>query len=143
MLKQPIIFKELPFDYGHRVFGHPTKCGSLHGHRGIAVVYAQGDLDSLGRVIDFSVLKERIGGWVDEFWDHTTILYREDLELISAISPVKAYKPLFILPTNPTAENLAQYLLDEVCPKLMEGTGIEIVKVQMWETPTSCAEVVK
>jgi 6-pyruvoyltetrahydropterin/6-carboxytetrahydropterin synthase len=144
MAKQPIIFKDLPFDAGHRVMMHESKCRSPHGHRWVARVFAQGKkLDEVGRVIDFSVLKEKIGAWIDLNWDHAFIVNQDDAQLIKALNSVDAYKPIFILPSNPTVENMAQYLLDKVCPKLMKGTGINIVKVQMWETPTSSVEVIK
>jgi 6-pyruvoyltetrahydropterin/6-carboxytetrahydropterin synthase len=99
-----------------------------------------GSLDSLGRVIDFSVLKERIGGWIDDNWDHTTILSSEDVTTIQALKNLPRKKELFILPYNPTAENLAKYLLWEVCPKLLKGAGVIVYKVVFRETDNCYAE---
>ena len=76
--------RKIHFCYGHRVMNHESKCATLHGHNGIIWVHATPikGLDQLGRVIDFSVLKEKVGGWVDTYWDHTMILYEEDTKTI-------------------------------------------------------------
>jgi 6-pyruvoyltetrahydropterin/6-carboxytetrahydropterin synthase len=44
------------------------------------------------------------------------------------------------LPYNPTAENLAKYLLWEVCPKLLKGAGVIVYKVVFRETDNCYAE---
>lgn len=128
--------RKVHFCYGHRVMNHESKCATLHGHNGIVWIHAspiQG-LDTLGRVIDFSILKEKIGGWIDTHWDHTTILYEKDTQSIELMSKMPQYKKLFILPTNPTAENLADYLLKVVCPQELKDTSIIVHKIVFWET---------
>jgi 6-pyruvoyltetrahydropterin/6-carboxytetrahydropterin synthase len=45
-----------------------------------------------------------------------------------------------VLPYNPTSENMATYLLQEVCPKLLAGTGVTATKVVIWESDESFAE---
>jgi 6-pyruvoyltetrahydropterin/6-carboxytetrahydropterin synthase len=47
---------------------------------------------------------------------------------------------LFLLDSNPTAENLADYLLREVAPEALAGTGVQVVKVVLWESESSFAE---
>jgi 6-pyruvoyltetrahydropterin/6-carboxytetrahydropterin synthase len=98
-------------------------------------------LDSIGRVIDFSVLKERLGGWIDERWDHTFIVNHEDWEVMQALEAVSRKKPYFIAEWNPTAENMASYLLHTVAPRVLSGTGITVRKVQLWETENCFVEV--
>ena len=133
--------RRLEFDYGHRVFKHESKCRHLHGHRGVVEVTALADeLDSLGRIIDFSVLKHKVGTWIDEHWDHNMILFKDDVEAIKAVESVREGKSPFVSDWNPTAENLAKYLLEVVCPKVLQGTGVKIVKVRFWETPNGIAE---
>jgi 6-pyruvoyltetrahydropterin/6-carboxytetrahydropterin synthase len=44
------------------------------------------------------------------------------------------------MPYNPTAENMAKYLLEEVCPTILLGTGSEASRVRIWETEESYAE---
>lgn len=134
--------RKIHFCYGHRVMGHENKCGSLHGHNGILWIYASPfkDLDKVGRVVDFSIIKEVVGGWVDEHWDHTTILYKEDKKTIDLLKEAPSFKGLFILERNPTAENMADYLLNHICPALLKGKGIYISKIVFWETENCFVE---
>jgi len=44
------------------------------------------------------------------------------------------------MPYNATAENMARYLLEEVCPKLLEDSGATATRVRIWETDESYAE---
>lgn len=113
----------------------------MHGHNYVAMFYAVADeLDGIGRVIDFSVLKEKLGGWVDQHWDHTSIIFEKDVELIEKLSGVNK-KPIFISKWNPTAENMADFLLREVAPKVLAGTGVTVRRVQLWETENCFTEV--
>jgi len=127
--------RKLHFSAGHRVVNHESCCANVHGHNYNIFVTAEApDLDSLGRVIDFGVLKAKLGSWVDTYWDHTFISApNEDLRLLDAIAEVNN-KPVFPLPYNPTAENMGLYLLNIVCPKLFIDTGIKIVNIRIWET---------
>jgi 6-pyruvoyltetrahydropterin/6-carboxytetrahydropterin synthase len=121
--------------------GHENKCATAHGHNYTVHLFAEADqLDDIGRVIDFSVLKERIGSWIDEKWDHTFLVCHQDEELIKALLTLHRNKEPFICPFNPTAEELADYLLREVCPKRLEGTGVTITKVLIYETENCYAE---
>jgi len=134
--------RKIHFCYGHRVMGHENKCGTLHGHNGILWIHATPfhDLDAIGRVVDFSVLKEVIGGWVDEHWDHTMIIFKEDKNVIDLLKQAPGFKSIFVLDRNPTAENMAAYLLDEVCPVLLKGKGIYVHKIVFYETENCFVE---
>lgn len=100
---------------------------------------ADAPLDHLGRVIDFSVLKEKIGGWIDRMWDHGFVLWAEDDEAVAIVKQMPGQK-LFIMPTNPTAENMAKFLLQVVCPELLLGTGVTVTEVRVWETENCYAD---
>lgn len=133
--------RRLEFDYGHRVYLHESKCRHLHGHRGVVeVTVTAPGLDQLGRVIDFSVLKQRVGTWIDNNWDHNLILYENDFQVIAALSQIPDTRHPFLLPYNPTAENMARYLLEEVCPNVLGDTDVKAVRVKIWETPNGAAE---
>lgn len=139
--------RRIQFCAGHRVFGHENKCAHLHGHNYVALFTAAADdLDPQGRVVDFSVLKEKIGGWIDAYWDHGFILSKHDKEALAAVrgfAPDRTQQQkLFVMECNPTAENMAKLLLDEVCPLLLLKTGVVITKVQLWETE-NCFAVAK
>ncbi|MDO9183644.1 MAG: 6-carboxytetrahydropterin synthase [Bacteriovorax sp.] len=134
--------RKIHFCYGHRVMNHESKCSSLHGHNGVIWVHVTPikELDSLGRVIDFSVVKSAIGGWVLDHWDHTMIIFKEDTKTIELLNLAPSYKTIFVLDKNPTAENMANFLLWEVCPKLLKGKGIVVHKIVFWETENCYVE---
>jgi 6-pyruvoyltetrahydropterin/6-carboxytetrahydropterin synthase len=134
-LKKITCTRRIHFCAGHRVFQHEGKCANPHGHNYYAYITAEADaLDSTGRVIDFSVLKEKIGSWIDQQWDHTFIVFEKDEEMIRSLKIVKSPKEPFIAPFNPTAENIANYLLTQVCPMVLKGTGVTVSKVVVYET---------
>lgn len=133
--------RKIHFCSGHRVLNHESKCANLHGHNYIAWIYAESNgLDKLGRVIDFSVLKEKIGGWIDRNWDHTTLLYKID-PLIKYSEDFGENKKVFVCDFNPTAENMAEYLLNIVCPSELNSTGVKVTKIVLYETENCFAEV--
>ncbi len=133
--------RRIQFCAGHRVWKHEHRCRNLHGHNYTAFFHATAEaLDPLGRVIDFGVLKERLGGWIDRHWDHGFICFRDDAEAIAAMSAVPDQKT-FLLDENPTTENMAKHLLHVVGPEQLAGTGVRLVRVVLWETENCYAEV--
>ncbi len=132
--------RRIEFDAAHRVMEHESKCRHLHGHRyGVEATFAAGDLDRLGRVIDFGTIRDTLGGWIDTHWDHATILNEKDRALGDAIA-AKTGQTIFYLPGNPTAEHMAQYLLSEVCPKLFGSSGARCTRIRLYETPNCYAD---
>lgn len=127
--------RKLHFSAGHRIMGHESKCATPHGHNYYVHFFAQGNsLDDIGRIVDFSVIKEKLGGWIDHNWDHNFLVFSEDIETIHALSLMPKLKEPFICPFNPTAENMALYLLKEISPKALHETGVIITKVVLYET---------
>ncbi len=137
--------RRIQFCAGHRLMGHESKCAHLHGHNYVAFFHAGAwGLDSVGRVIDFSVLKERIGGWIDKNWDHGFIFHIDDSDTRRALATFEneeegRFQKKYAMPYNPTAENMARYLLEEICPQVMAGTGVNVFKVVVWETENCLA----
>ena len=134
--------RRIQFAAGHRVFQHESKCRNLHGHNYVAFFHARAEsgLDAIGRVIDFSVLKQRLGGWVDENWDHGFLVWEKDAEALEAVRRVPGQK-VYVTKRNPTAENMALELLHEVGPRVLAGTGVMLTRVVLWETENCYAEV--
>jgi 6-pyruvoyltetrahydropterin/6-carboxytetrahydropterin synthase len=134
--------RRINFCAGHRIAGHETKCRHLHGHNFQVFFHAQAaaGLDSIGRVIDFSVLKHKLGTWIEDNWDHGFLLWDQDVEAIAALKLLAGQK-LFLMRQNPTAENIAATLMNDVAPKLLEGTGVSVEKVVVWETENCFAEI--
>lgn len=134
--------RRIQFCAGHRVYKHESKCANFHGHNYVAYFHARSSgLDQVGRVIDFSVLKEKIGNWIDTNWDHGFIYFRDDLLSVELFENQLTHQKSFKLFTNPTAENMASYLLNCVCPAALDGTGVEVFKVVLWETENCFSEV--
>jgi 6-pyruvoyltetrahydropterin/6-carboxytetrahydropterin synthase len=139
---------------GHRVVGHESKCAHLHGHnyRVHFKVCAEAGLDSIGRVIDFSVIKTKLCQWLEETWDHKFLVFEEDVWLMGLFVKVKACPEHAVefrkilssfvpVPFNPTAENMAAYLLNFVGPQQLSGTGTRLVNVVIEETRKCSAEI--
>ena len=126
---------------GHRVFGHEGKCANFHGHnyRIHFKVISSDVLDSVGRVLDFSVIKDRLCVWVEENWDHKMLLWQNDpaRHHMQEIDPT-----IVILPFNPTAENLARILVEDVGPRQLEGTGCRLYSCRIEETRKCSAEYI-
>lgn len=140
MLRRPTCTRRMEFDAAHRVMQHESKCRHLHGHRYVVeATFESETLDRLGRVIDFGIIQERLGGWINEHWDHATILYDADQDLGKAIAQQTGQK-IFYLEANPTAENMASYLLDHVCPPLFKDQGVRCLRIRLWETPNCYAD---
>jgi len=118
---------------GHRVMGHEGKCKNIHGHNyKFVMTLATDKLDSIGRVIDFSVIKNLLCNWLEKEWDHKMILKLDDPLAYTLLVYYK--QPVYRIPLNPTAENLAQYFADDIVPGLLLGTGVSLVEVTVWET---------
>ena len=119
---------------GHRVHGHEGKCQHLHGHNyrvHFTCVPEEGQLDGVGRVIDFGQVKAKLCMWLEDNWDHHFLIWQDD--------PMKAYlleldPTVVVVPFNPTAENIAQYLVEVVGPRQLAGTGIILSEVVVEET---------
>jgi 6-pyruvoyltetrahydropterin/6-carboxytetrahydropterin synthase len=140
---QITIKRQFTFDAGHRVYQHESKCKNLHGHTYRMIVYLARDvdkLDSLGRVIDFSVVKERLGAWIEAHWDHGFIVANDDRESAKALSCIPRQK-VYILPDNPTAENMANHILMHIAPSVLDDYPVKVIQVDLWETPNCCATV--
>ena len=138
------IMRQVKFCAGHRLLNHEGKCANLHGHNYLVEFHVTGnEVDSLGRVVDFSVLNKLFKGWIDEHWDHGFVLWDEDQNAIDAIRLCEPHR-LYLMPYNPTAENMARYLMAEICPgliKSIKGYDLRMKKVVLWETENAYAEV--
>ena len=136
--------RRIQFCAGHRVHGHEGKCRNMHGHNYVALLTARGmltaPLDAIGRVIDFSVLKERLGGWIDQHWDHGFIYWKGDTHLDNLFhGEIDGHKS-YAMPNNPTAENMAEHLLTVIAPEVLKGLPIQVTGVRLWETENCYAD---
>lgn len=119
---------------GHRVYRHETKCKHLHGHNyRVHFTLTCKRLDEVGRVLDFSVIKWRLCEWLEREWDHRMLLWGNDpwATTLYDLDP----QGVVLLPFNPTAENLAEYLLNVIGPAQLMETGVTLKEVRIEETP--------
>ena len=117
---------------GHRVFQHESKCAHLHGHNyRVHFTCEAEELDDIGRVIDFSDMKSRLCMWLEDHWDHKTLIWENDpwAKVLPEIDPT-----IVIVPFNPTAENIAQHLVEVIGPQQLAGTGIKLIHCDVEET---------
>lgn len=106
------------FDAAHYLRGYKGKCESLHGHRFQVVLTIRAEkLDDIGLAYDFSELKQ----WLRE------ILGRFDHTCLNDIPPFNEI--------NPSSENIASTIYNELKARLKEG--VSIFSVQVWESPDS------
>lgn len=121
---------------GHRVVNHESKCQHLHGHNYRVhfevVPVENGNLDDIGRVVDFSVIKSALAMWLEDNWDHKMILWEKDpvyAELLKSMDP----EGVVLVGFNPTAENMCHHLLTVIGPQQLPP-NVKLVSVTIEET---------
>ena len=113
---------ERHFSSAHLLRGYAGKCENLHGHNYKIEIFARGrELDSRGLLVDFGELKAAADEIVN-YLDHRNLN-----EL-----------PPFDAELNPTAENLARYILEQVARRVGDERA-RVYKVRCHETPTCVA----
>ena len=129
------VTKRIDFCYGHRLLDYNGMCAHPHGHNAIAEIEIRTDtLDKRGMVVDFNDIKRIVKGWIDRELDHKMIL-RGDDPLVKALQDLG--EPIYVIDSNPTAERLARLVYDT-----SREQGLPVVRVTLWETPTSWATYV-
>ena len=136
---------------GHRVVGHEGKCRFLHGHNyrihfEVVADDATDPLDDVGRVLDFGVIKSHLCMWLEDNWDHKFLAWEED-QLVNRMYAILLdsgdsdhrdvgyfQNSVVFVPFNPTAENMAQHLVEVVAPVQLQGTGCTLIKAVVEET---------
>jgi len=128
------------FSTGHRVYGHESKCAHLHGHNYRIYLTVEADqLDTVGRVMDFSVIKDKFVVWLEVNWDHKFLIWEKDpfAPTLKELDP----EGTAVVGFNPTAENMGQYLINVIGPQQLAGTNVKLVKVSIEETRKCSVEV--
>jgi len=117
---------------GHRVYQHDSKCKHLHGHNYRIHFTLEAD-ESENMVLDFGIIKKLFCEWLEEYWDHKFLIYELDPwgERLRFLDP----NGLVEVPFNPTAENMAKYLLQEIAPMLLTNCpGVRMKRIVVDET---------
>lgn len=143
--------RRLEWDAAHRVMNHESKCATLHGHRYVALITVTAEqLDDVSRVVDFGAIKQIVGGWIDDNWDHTTLLNSLDDEMINAFNKAhqsRKHRKMFILQGEPTAEVMASFLLviaqsrlNQFIDQRPDLAPLMVTRVRLYETPNCYAD---
>ena len=108
------------FSAAHALREYKGKCERLHGHNWRVLVVVGGQkLDGIGMLMDFSELKKILEGSLSNL-DHSFLNESDPFDKI-----------------NPTAENIAEYILNKIKTQL--PSGVLARKVCVWESEASCA----
>jgi 6-pyruvoyltetrahydropterin/6-carboxytetrahydropterin synthase len=106
---------ETGFAAAHRIREYKGNCEVLHGHNWkVELRVAGADLNDLGMVCDFREVKRLLGAVVERL-DHK---YLNDVEPFVTI--------------NPTTENVARFVHDELKRQL--PAGLSMTGVTVWES---------
>jgi 6-pyruvoyltetrahydropterin/6-carboxytetrahydropterin synthase len=109
------------FSAAHRLENFYGKCEALHGHNWKVEVFLLGDrLDEAGLLMDFGRVKAKANEILNEI-DH------------KFLNELPAFRE-----QNPSSENLARYLFERL-GEVLNGDGVKVSKVSVWESDTSCA----
>jgi len=113
---------EETFAAGHALRNYRGKCENVHGHNYRCQVTLEGtELDEIGLLVDFVELKRVVHGVLDRL-DHQWL---------------NEFPPFDVL--NPSAENMARYVYQQVAEGLKLRNGVRIALVKLWETDTAYA----
>lgn len=145
------ISKLIETETGHRLTNYGGKCAHLHGHRyQWEVRVSAPELDHTGFIIDYGDLKRVLTRTIDQI-DHAFIFHDRDplvlialeedrLDLLAATNGDQGR--IFIVPFNPTSENLLPWMAERINEDLGRG-GTDHVRLEymrLWETSGSFAE---
>ena len=113
---------EQTFAAGHALRNYHGKCENVHGHNYRCQVTLEGaELDHTGLLMDFVALKKTLQSVIDRL-DHQWL---------------NDFPPFDVL--NPSAENIAKYIYDEVNKGIGGQADVRLGLVRLWETDTSSA----
>ena len=101
---------------------YKSKCENLHGHNWrVRVCLCGTKLNEIGLLVDFTDMKSHLD----------KIMKTLDHKYLNENSPFDKI--------NPTAENIATYIFNEM--KIFETDDIKVCEVEVWESDTSSAVV--
>jgi 6-pyruvoyltetrahydropterin/6-carboxytetrahydropterin synthase len=113
---------EETFAAGHALRDYHGKCENVHGHNYRVQVTLRGpQLDATGLLVDFVEVKKLMHAVVD----------RLDHQFLNDLAPFDVL--------NPSAENIARYLFEQISGGLPMQAPVEVAEVKVWETDRASA----
>ena len=131
------------FSAAHRLIkGYEGKCKSLHGHNyALEITMTSKALDQYGFVMDFDDIKVHFDQWVQNNWDHVTIVSEIDKPLVEFLEKEK--QDYFLIPNdnNTTAECLSEFLFHTFSDILkgLNTPNLNLQSVRIFESETASA----
>jgi 6-pyruvoyltetrahydropterin/6-carboxytetrahydropterin synthase len=115
------------FDSAHKLNHYVGPCANVHGHTWHFEVYIAISklMDNVEFGIDFKDIKKTIDELITDKLDH---------KMLNECVPYFASK-------NPTAENIAEYILNTLYYVFKEKFNATVNRVDVWETENSCVTV--
>lgn len=132
------ISKQFRWEMGHRLPLHEGLCRNIHGHSYEAHVILSGEPDASGMVMDYYDMKLLIQDKLNEL-DHCFLCSADDTVVRDFLERHNLKTVIVDFPT--TAENIARMLATHVVSQLPAGHRIDAVRMRVFETEKTFAEV--
>lgn len=108
------------FASAHTLRDYPGACSRMHGHNWkVELELESTQLNEIGMAVDFKAMKQT----TNEVCDRLDHRYLNEIEPFTEI--------------NPTAENMAAWLFQEIAKKLNTDT-LRVSSLTLWETERAC-----
>ena len=128
------------FDAAHRVMHERVKCFNLHGHTFLyELTFRFEESEALGYALDFKEIKRVACAYIDEVFDHCTIINPKDSLVKECVEKLgtKLYEMTLYGPgadCNPSAESLSKEIFVQLY-YLMGTSNITLEHLRLYETP--------
>ena len=138
------VTKEFTFDMAHALFGYDGPCKNIHGHTYRLLVTIRGKVlnepnhPKDGMLLDFGWLKKIVKEQIINQYDHALLL-NENLPSNQKEELIQITEKLLFVPYQPTCENLLLAIKVELAIAF-KIDDFELIKLKLYETPTSYAE---
>ena len=106
------------FSAAHKLPEYDGDCHNLHGHTWQVVFEIEGTVQANGMIYDFKILKP----------------------LLDSILPDHKFLNEYV--SNPTAENLSQYIFDKAA-KVLKEKNLTLKTLELWENEDSACVIRK
>jgi 6-pyruvoyltetrahydropterin/6-carboxytetrahydropterin synthase len=145
------ICKAIEIESGHQLSKHPDKCQFPHGHtRKVEIELEADSLDENDMVCDFKIVKEVIGDYLESL-DHALCMNTRD-PMFATLSQAYGDRIIPFENEDPTTEVLARVIYEvlvrnltayrqKAASKYPLRAEVRVVRVRVWETSSSWAEV--
>jgi 6-pyruvoyl-tetrahydropterin synthase len=153
-------------EVAHRLYELPGKCEQIHGHSMWVTMELSGAVNNKGILggIEYGDLKKLFRGHLDETYDHRLLLNLSDPfsrpiyfidrpasgssivggEYDGSVLLKKTSKQEFLpglqaMPGDPTTENIAKWIGNEMYTQLADNKELMSINVTVWETAVNMA----